>query len=197
MTNFSLEAPTVLVDMDGVLADFDQEIQSRLANRHPSIPIAPRSNFYIAQDYPEHVDLVRSLSDEEGFFISLPVVDNALDGWQRILSNGYTPRICSSPIRTNQRSRQEKLGWLEREFVPIFGKWVVDQAIIAKDKAAYDGIALIDDRPGLQSADTASWQHIIFDRPYNKQSRQPRLYGWKDSNLLHLLKAAEVRHGEG
>lgn len=195
MSSFNPEAPTVLVDMDGVLADFDKEILNRLAERHPDIPIAPsRVNFYIAEDYPEHVELIRSMSDEEGFFDALPLVDGALDGWQRILSSGYTPRICSSPIRTNPHSKEEKLGWLERHFVPVFGSWVVGRAIITKNKEDYDGLALLDDRPELKNAYKATWQHIIFDKPYNQQSRQPRLYGWKDSNLLELLKAAEIQH---
>ncbi|HEX3568826.1 MAG TPA: hypothetical protein VHT70_04085 [Candidatus Saccharimonadales bacterium] len=192
-----LEVPTVLVDMDGVLADFDQRILDQLADRHPHIPItATRSNFYVSDDYPEHAELIRAMSDEEGFFRSLPIVDGALDGWQRILEGDYRPRICSSPISTNPYSKAEKLGWLEEHLAPVFGNWVVEQAIITKNKEEYDGIALLDDRPELRNADKAPWQHIIFDRPYNQASRQPRLYGWKDKNLLHLLKAAEIRSSQ-
>lgn len=194
MSLSGVEMPTVLVDMDGVLADFDQRILDQLAERHPHIPIAAsRSNFYISADYPEHTDIIRAMSDEEGFFRSLPVVEGALDGWQRILESDCLPRICSSPISTNPYSKAEKLGWLEEHIAPVFGSWVVDQAIITKNKEGCHGIALLDDRPELKNAHRAVWQHIIFDRPYNQLSQQPRLYGWRDTNLLHLLKAAEVR----
>lgn len=197
MSNCNPEALTVLVDMDGVLADFDLEIANRLAARHPHIPLAvSRTNFYVSEDYPEHAKLIKAMSDEEGFFASLPLVDGALNGWQQIIDCGYRPRICSSPISTNPYSKAEKLGWLEEHFVPVFGSWVVDQAIITKHKEEYDGIALIDDRPEVRNADMATWQHIIFDRPYNQHSRQPRLYGWGDGNLLQLLGAAEVRFGQ-
>jgi 5'(3')-deoxyribonucleotidase len=193
----SPEAPVVLIDMDGVLADFDKEILSRLGAGHPRIPIAAsRTNFYIAEDYPEHTELVRAISNEKGFFASLPLVDNALHGWNKILEHGYAPRICSSPISTNPYSKVEKLGWLEKHFVPVFGGYVVEQAIITKDKDEYDGIALIDDRPEVRNTDRASWQHIIFDRPYNRASQQPRLYGWEDDNLLELLKMADMRSSQ-
>lgn len=194
---FKPETPIVLVDMDGVLADFDKEVLQRLQDRHPHIPIVPeRANFYVADDYPEHAALVRAISNEEGFFDSLPMVDGALDGWQRIIDLGYMPRICSSPIRTNPYSAPEKLGWLERHFAPVFGHWVVDQAIITRNKHKFEGIALIDDRPKLKGSDQAVWQHIIFDRPYNQNSPEPRLLGWDDPNLAHVLKAAQERPTE-
>lgn len=49
------ERPTVLVDMDGVLADFDAEAIARLQERHPNIPLLDtRINFYLSDDYPAH-----------------------------------------------------------------------------------------------------------------------------------------------
>ena len=189
----STEIPIVLVDMDNVLADFDQRILDQIAERHPDIAIAARQNFSISDDYPEHVDVIRAMSDEAGFFKSLPVVEGALEGWQHILDGNYLPRICSAPISTNPYSKVEKLGWLEEHLAPVFGSWVVDQAIITKHKEAYTGIALIDDRAELRNAYKATWQHIVFDRLYNQHSRQPRLYGWRDRNLLRLLNAAAIR----
>jgi 5'-nucleotidase len=188
------ERPVVLVDMDGVLADFDQELIERLHARHPAVPrIITRANFYVSDDYAEHADLVRSISNEAGFFDSLPMIEGALEGWQRILESGYHPRICSSPIRTNPYSKSEKLGWLEQHFAPVFGRLVVDEAIITSHKEEHSGIALVDDRPELANADRAPWQHIVFDTPYNRHVQQPRLYGWRDSNLLQLLQAAEIQ----
>lgn len=194
MTLIGSERPTVLTDMDNVEADFDLEVSNRIALNHPEIPIVTdRKNFYISSDYPEHIELVRAISDEKGFFSSLPLMDGAIKGWARMIEAGYKPRICSSPISTNPYSKEEKQGWLEEHFVPTFGYWVVDQAIITKNKEEFEGIALIDDRPKLENADRATWQHIIFDRPYNKANTQPRLYGWNDSNLLKLLNAAAIR----
>ncbi len=180
---------TVLVDMDGVLAGFDKEVLNRIEARYPHIPLlGARQNFYVSDDYPEHAQLVRELSDEQGFFDSLPLVDDALEGWERIIDLGYKPRICSSPISTNPNSRIEKLDWLRRHFTPVFGSVVVEQAIITKDKHEVDGIALIDDRPEIRHANEASWKHVIFDQPYNQHVPGLRLNGWLDEALPEVLE---------
>jgi len=183
--------PTVLVDMDGVLSDFDAEIVSRMKERYPNIPIlGTRNNFYISDDYPEYSETIKQLSNEEGFFESLRTVDDALEGWQKIIDLGYNPRICSAPIRANPYCQTEKVGWLRRNFVPVFGHIVVEQAIITKEKHLYEGMALIDDRPEVDRSSEAPWQHIVFDKPYNQNSNSPRLKGWLDDNLPFLLESA-------
>ncbi len=185
-------APIILVDMDGVLADFDQEVKNRLAIKHPDIPILDtRENFYISDDYPKHSLKIRAISDEQGFFESLPLIEDALEGWQRLLDLKFHPIICSAPIRSNPYSKIEKLNWLKKHFVPVFGERVVDQAIITSDKHLSDGIVLIDDRPEIMNSDAASWKHIIFDQPYNRDKiGQPRIIGWQDKNLSDILKPA-------
>lgn len=191
------KALTVLVDMDEVLALYDSEVIKRLKKLHSHIPIiGERTNFYIAEDYGEHAQLLRDIADEAGFFESLPVGIDALAGWQRLIDYGYHPRICSSPKLTNPYSKEEKLRWLRRHFVPHFGEWVADEAIITRDKHLYDGIALIDDRPEVKSADEAPWQHIIFDQPYNQHVDTPRLRGWLDDSLPELLEAATKEYAK-
>lgn len=189
------EKPTVLIDMDGVIADFDFKLVALIEKRHPNINLKDiRTNFSLAADYPEHSDVMKAISDEAEFFESLPIVDGALAGWQRIIDYGYSPRICSSPISTNPHSKAEKLAWLEEHLAPVFGCLVVDQAIITKYKSECVGIALIDDRPEIENSNSAVWQYIIFDRPYNRKSPKPRLLNWGDQGLLQLLKSAEIRY---
>jgi 5'-nucleotidase len=87
---------------------------------------------------------------------------------------------------------QNKLAWLRRHFVPLFGELVVSDAIIDKDKYRYDGLALIDDRPEVDTNNgRATWRHIVFDRPYNKHSSAAlRIRGWDDPHLEETLEAA-------
>jgi 5'-nucleotidase len=184
--------PVVLVDMDGVLADFDSEIIARLKSKYPHVPILKeRVNHYISKDYQEHEELVKALCDEEGFFESLPLVDHAIEGWQRLLDLEYHPIICSSPLETSPSSRTEKLNWLRQHIVPVFGQWVVDQAVLTPDKHLFDAVALIDDNPRMENSEKATWKHIVFDQEYNRSNiDQPRLRGWLDIALPELLKTA-------
>ena len=187
----------VLVDMDGVLAEFDDEVVSRIRDRHPHVAILEeRSHFYLYEDYNEHARLVEELSDEEGFFEALPLGLQAIAGWQRLVDLGYHPRICSAPKISNPHSEREKLTWLRKYFVPVFGEYVADEAIITRKKHEYDGIALIDDRPEIRHSDKAKWQHILFTRPYNKNVKGPRIDGWQDENLPELLRQAVINYNK-
>jgi 5'-nucleotidase len=181
--------PIVLVDMDGVLADFDAGIESQLiGNTLITEPFSNRTSFYIRDTYPEHQAIIESIHNGAGFFRNLPLIEGALDGWQRLLDAGYEPRICSSPLVSSLRCREEKLEWLEQHFVPRFGPSVVENALITSDKYSCEGIALIDDKPDIRRMDEAVWQHIVFDHSYNQTAKSKlRLYGWNDPNLEKLL----------
>lgn len=181
--------------MDGVLADFDAGIERQLADLVPGLaPYNERTQFHIIDSRKEHHEAISAIRDAEGFFRNLPLIDGAIKGWQRIIDLGYEPRICSSPLLSHLRCREEKLEWLEEHLVPHFGRSVVEQAIIDRDKANHHGIALIDDKPQIRNAEKAVWQHIIFDHSYNREIRTDlRLHGWDDPQLESLLREAESR----
>jgi 5'-nucleotidase len=188
---FMSERPIVLVDMDGVLADFDGATEIFLRQNHPHIPIAERKNFYFRHDYPDetHHGLINDLHASQHFFRNLEPITDALEGWQRIIDLGYEPRICSSPLHTNEWCKEEKLAWVEHHL----GRRAMKTALITSYKEECDGIALIDDRPEIKNATTAPWRHIIFDQPYNASiETELRLYGWRDPNLEALLEAAKA-----
>lgn len=183
----------ILVDMDGVLADFDAAVLRHL----PVVERVARTHFYIAEDHPKHAARVDEITRDPEFFRNLPLVDNALQGWQRLIDAGYQPRICSAPLSRNQAAVQGKLAWLRLQFVPQFGERVVSEAIIDKTKSRYDGLALIDDRPEVDTnSGRATWRHIVFDQPYNKHSRTAlRIRGWDDPHLEDILEAARRSSG--
>lgn len=190
------ERQTVLVDMDGTAADFDARVLELFREEIPDEePLAKRDNFYFGDDYPQHADVIRDIIRREGFFKDIPLVTGVLEGWQRIIDAGYAPRICSSPIEGHAFSRAEKIWWLEEHFVPEFGSWVVETAIFTRHKAAYDGIALIEDRPELPNQQNARWQHIVFNQPYNQEAQTDlRLHGWYDQDLESMLAICDDRY---
>ncbi len=194
---------TVLVDMDGVLFDFDREVRTRLQARHPDIqPLLLASpDFYTANNYAkEHQDLVWAISNEKGFVATLPLVPDALLGWERLLKAGYTPQICSTllPEEYAPHCKEEKLAALEEHFVPRFGAWVVKTALFTPDKHLARGVALIDDKPApIKHSDQAAWEHVIFDRDCNRTPRSEgylRLHGWSDAEMPEKLEEAKRRH---
>lgn len=179
----------VLVDMDGVLADFDGATLAYLAEHHSEIPLSGRHNFYIREDYEDaaHQAIINELHSSQNFFTNLPPIVGALDGWQRLIDLGYEPRVCSSPLSMHQWCEEEKRAWLRQ----YFGEDVVRDAYITKHKELCDGIALIDDRPVVKNAEQAPWQHILFDASYNRgETNELRMMGWDDEALSELLARA-------
>ena len=154
---------TVLVDMDGVMADFDS---AALANV-PEHLIVPRSQFYTALDYPEYMRSgIESVYNAPGFFEELEPMPGLLNAWQAMLDGGYQPRVASAPLSSNKTAIEGKIKWLDRVMAPEFGSHVVEDAIIDKNKWKYSGLVLIDDRPnvprGINQRNDADWQHILF-----------------------------------
>ncbi|NCU37651.1 hypothetical protein EOL96_01130 [Candidatus Saccharibacteria bacterium] len=187
------EKLTVLVDMDGVMAGFDDEMERRLYAMKPSIIIPNRANdFYITKRLtsPEDVELARSIQTSQDFFRSLPPIEGALEGWSQIKALGYHARICSAPLTSNPWCVSEKLEWLDA----YLGPNVVDEAIIDKDKSRYTGIALIDDRPVVNGSGKAPWQHVVFSQPYNNHIKaEYRLTHWQDPCLPQILAQCAMR----
>ena len=92
----------VLVDMDGVLADFDRHVVDLLIGTCPELSSATtRSEIHLTYAYPEHRATIEELISGRDFFPSLPLVDGAVDGLRRIESAGFHPRVGSSPLSPN------------------------------------------------------------------------------------------------
>lgn len=194
-------ATTVLVDMDGVISDFDRRTKLLVKQRHPHVRLASPAPapwpFYIEDAYPEeHRPLVNAITHEPGFFLALPLIQDALLGWQRIIDAGFTPRICSSPLQV-PHCAGEKRQWLERIFVPRFGRGVLDTALITREKWRAEGAVLIEDRPPpMHGSERATWEHVVFDQPCNRLPSSRgyiRLNGWRDPHLASKLAEATDR----
>lgn len=190
---------TVLVDMDGVLADFEQANNDIIRAHFPGInPVLDRPDFYFKDTYQAYEgvnDFIYHENRRPGFFRAFPVIDGAVECWQRIIEAGYNPVVCSSPLEEHETVIAEKIEWLEEYFVPRFGTRVIDTAIFNRDKSGYDAIAMIDDRPTLRNIEKAAWQHIVFSRSYNKLVETDfRINDWYDPGLVGLLATAKERY---
>ncbi|MFO0881984.1 MAG: hypothetical protein U0491_00840 [Candidatus Saccharimonadales bacterium] len=180
---------TVLIDMDGTIADFDGTLTADLRAEYPEIEIPPRKSFYFEDDFAKaDRDAIQTIISRPGFFLRHGVITGAIEGWQGLLEAGYEPRICTAPLRKNRFSIPDKIGWLEEHMVPVFGPQIIDKAIIDKHKYKHPGLALIDDRDEIENVNRASWEHIVFDQPYNHECKaQYRMLGWHDKGVFVAL----------
>jgi len=161
-----------LIDIDNVLADFEGGFIKEWVRRHPEIPFVPleeRVHFYIRDDYSEEL---RPLVEEihhytKGFYANLPVVDGAIDALYYIKNCGKEIFLCSKPSSINKFSMIEKYEWVDKNLGPEWSRRI----ILTRDKTLVLGHILIDDKPDIlhrQVNSKPSWEHIIFDMPYNR-----------------------------
>lgn len=181
----------ILVDMDGVITDFDQEFLQRWRKRHPDefyIPLEKRAIFYVRDEYPaEFKPLVEEILFDPTFFAEMVPVPGAREALEAMEANGWEVFICSSPMSFYGNCVFEKYKWVESFLGPAW----VKKLILTKDKTIIKADYLIDDRPevkGLESNPT--WEHILYDRPYNRDVNKRRLTweNWRDVILDSLSR---------
>ncbi len=172
----------ILVDMDDVLADFDAEFLKRWRERHPEkmyVPLEERKTFYVKESYPKDLQpLVSEIYLEPGFFREMMPVDGGVEAVKTMQQMGLEIFICTSPLNTYKNCVLEKYEWVEQHF----GSGWVDSIILTRDKTLVKGDILIDDKPVITGAESVPmWEHILYDRPYNRNIVQKRLtwQNWK------------------
>ena len=173
----------ILVDMDGVIADFDQEFLQRWRKRHPEkfyMPLEQRTVFYVKDEYPEELKpFVAEILLESSFFEEMVPVPGAIEALIEMDARGFEVFICSSPLSTYGNCVLEKYKWVEKFIGP---SWV-KKIILTKDKTIVKADYLIDDKPEISGVEKEpSWEHIVYDRPYNRGVNKKRLTwaNWKD-----------------
>ncbi len=187
---------TVLVDMDGVLCDFDARVNERYAALFPGQPVVPlseRRDFYMAKDYherfgPEAAQRVRDICGSQGFFEGLEPITGALAAVKDMAAH---PRlnviICTAPLSRFEFVLVEKFRWVEKHL----GREWIDKIVLTRDKTVVDGRVLIDDRPHVTGSHTQpTWEHVLFDQAYNRQvPGKRRLKSWAGAEWRALVAA--------
>lgn len=177
----------ILIDQDGVLADFDTAFHSAwVALRHPHPALAPaaRRSFYVRDDYPAHLrETVEHIYTSPGFIRDLPPIPGAIDAVKELLELSHDVRICTSPLNQYRHCVPEKYEWVERYFGSEF---VNSRMIVTKDKTLVHGDLLVDDKPEVTGARQPEWLHVVYDQPYNRHVRGARMTwaNWRDVLLV-------------
>ncbi len=174
--------------MDDVLADFDREFLNRWKKKYPDkfyIPLEKRNLFYMKDQYPPDVwELVREVYTSPGFIRSLPAVPGSANAINELSERGFDVFICTSPLSHYENCVLEKYEWVDEHL----GRDWIKKLILTKDKTLIKGEILIDDRPEVEGAATPEWEHVLFDRPYNKNIESKRRLTWENwKEVLNLF----------
>jgi len=177
----------ILIDMDGVISDFDGEFLKRWRERHPEkpyVPIEEQTNFYVMESYPEYLKpFVVEIFLEPGFFRNMMPMTGAKEALFEMEQMGHEVFICTSPLTTYKNCVLEKYEWVEN----YLGSDWVNRIILTKDKTLVKGDYLIDDKPTITGVESLpAWEHIVYDRPYNRSVNKKRLVWTNWKNVLNV-----------
>jgi len=126
--------PTLFIDIDGVLCDFEKRKEELEAKGFKGSSIF------------KHPDAYRELEPIEG----------AIEAWQK-LQEKYDTYVLSTPPWSNPDAWAEKRKWVEK----YLGKSAKKKLILSHNKGFFHGFALIDDRVANGVADFQG-DHIHF-----------------------------------
>jgi len=168
------------VDMDGVISDFDGAFLKRWRERHPEkffVPLEERTTFYVKEQYPDDLKpLVSEIVWAPGFFRGMLPIEGAKEALFEMDAMGTEVFICTSPLSTYKNCVLEKFEWVDKHL----GTGWTKRIILTRDKTLVKADILIDDKPNITGVEVLpGWEHILYDRPYNRNVNRKRLT-WND-----------------
>ena len=186
--------PVILVDMDGVLADFDGWIYDR-RELWPSLDPdrSKQTHYFLTNEVSRHdAAVMRQYVNQSRIFRELAPMPGAIDGF-RELSEQADVWICTKPLEANLNCRDDKAAWVREHL----GSEYEERLLIMADKSLALGALLIDDHPKPAQIEQAVWRPVIYAHGHNIHDQayeQHSFFQWEDG-IDYLLAYAELLRG--
>ena len=98
----------------------------------------------------------------------------------KALNKKYNLFICTSPMTEYYNCVREKYEWVEEHL----GFDFTSKMILTRDKTVVTGHVLIDDKPIIKGCMVPTWSQVVFDQPYNTETRGFRVKSWNQIDKL-------------
>lgn len=168
----------ILIDQDDTIADYHGHVLKMWQTEYPKAAckaFAQHEHWETPQNYPEEDRArIHQITLRNGFFRNLPLLPGAKEGLELLIEAGHEVRIVTSPKIEHTPCVSEKYAWVEMHL----GKEWLRRLMVTYDKTFVHGDLLIDDKPYLKGARTPTWEHVLFDRPYNQTATDRRRVTW-------------------
>ena len=165
----------ILVDMDDVIAEFNDFVIEIMREKFPNVTPTPereRRTYEVVEYYPEELrEEVRRIYNEAGFFLRLPLIEGAKEGLEELARNNHDVRLCTSPLLSNPTCAADKYTWADNKL----GRYWSSRVIVTRDKTVVRGDILIDDKASVIGSMEPEWTHVLYDQPHNRHVNKPRL----------------------
>lgn len=169
-----LSPPIVLLDMDGVLVDWDKGFYQAWERFGHDPSKIDRTKSYCMEDcVPAGLrDAAFAVMSQPGFFRDLPPMPGAVEAVKQMKAEGFAVFICTSPLPCNPTCCQDKIEWVTKH-LGAAGMDIMSM-VMTRDKCLVQGDVLIDDKPQITGSLTSTWEHILYGAPYNAQAPEDR-----------------------
>lgn len=171
---------TILVDQDDVLANYSKRLIEIVAQEYPGEPKVSEDElrfFETELHYsPENRKAIDRIAIREGFFENLEPIEGAVEALHDLLACGFDVRICTSPKKYFKYCVPEKFAWIEKHL----GREFAMRIVLTRDKTLVRGSILIDDKPEITGVAVPEWEHVIYDRPCNRNASGKRRINWQN-----------------
>lgn len=171
-------APITLVDMDGVIYEWGQQLNRVLKSIDPDFPVVPdryRNSFTHLAGPGAEMRVVDWALLHPDLYTDGEATAGSVEALEIMRAIGLDVILCTTPAWKNPFGYSGKVQFA----VTNFGDWVGDRMTFTHDKTLVFGDVIVDDKPGIKGRVTPSWDHIVFDQSYNKNhDTGHRIYNW-------------------